>query len=141
MDSTEVEILKNRLLRQRANIKMVSFGEDVELDDEVDEDDASEGVKEIEDLPDDVAELKKIAEEALEKIKSLRDSIAEVSKKKASWKNENARRRHDYVPFLLCAMKHLAKNGKLVSAYNEGKAKAQAEHEKKQAEKGNKTVD
>merc|ERR1712050_805996 len=90
--STEIEILKNRLLRQRANIKMVSFGEDVELDDEVDEDDAPEGVMEIEDLPDDIAELKKIADDAVEKIKNLRESIVEVTKKKESWKKENARR-------------------------------------------------
>jgi len=42
--STELEILKLRHLRQRANIKLVSLGEDLELDDEVDDDEAPEGV-------------------------------------------------------------------------------------------------
>ncbi|CAD7938319.1 unnamed protein product [Amoebophrya sp. A25] len=129
--SVEKEITKLRHQRQRANIKMVSFGEDIFLSDEVDDDEAPDGVLTFEELPDDVEELKKMTREATEKIASLESSIADALKRKEQYQRENTRRRHDYVPFLLCALKHLARKGKLMDAYTAGKAEAQAEFERK----------
>ena len=61
--------------------------------------------------------------------------------RRATYKKENARRRHDYVPFLLCALKHLARKGTLMPAYEAGKTEAVAEFERKKAEKeGGKSV-
>lgn len=39
---------------------MISMGEDIELQDEVDEDQAPADIPAIEDLPDDISELKKV---------------------------------------------------------------------------------
>jgi len=136
----EEEITKQRFIRQRANIKLVSFGEEVFLEDEVDDDDEPDGVLTFEELPDDVAELKKLADDATAKIDKLSKDIADDLKKKAQWKKENTRRRHDYVPFLLCALKHLARKKALTAAFETGKTEAKAEAEKKLAEKQNKTA-
>lgn len=133
--SVETEILKLRHLRQRVNIKLVSLGEDLELDDEVDDDDAPEGVTAFEDLSDDVDELKKMATESESKISTLKTSIQSALDKKAQWKKENERRRHDYVPFLLAALKCLAKKGTLVDpCFQKGKEKAAKDFEKRKAE-------
>eukprot|EP00392_Amoebophrya_sp_AT5.2_P004259 g4267.t1 len=126
----EKQILKLRHQRQRANIKMVSFGEDIFLQDEVDDDDAPDGVLTFEELPDDVEELRKLANDASEQIDTLSKSIGDSTKRKEQYKRENTRRRHDYVPFLLCALKHLARKGTLMTAYNAGKTEAQAELER-----------
>lgn len=48
----EMDILKARYLRQNANIKLVSFGEEVILSDEVDEDGMPDGVPGFEELSD-----------------------------------------------------------------------------------------
>jgi ubiquitin carboxyl-terminal hydrolase L5 len=63
---------------------------------------------------------------ATEDIESLKTKLAEPLKKKEGWRNENIRRRHDYVPFILTAMKHLAKKKKLVTAYEIAKRAADA---------------
>lgn len=130
----EQEILKLRHQRQTANIKMVSFGEDIFLEDEVEDDDAPDGVMTFEELPDDIAELKKIVADATDQIKAAQAKIAEHLQRRETWRKENQRRRHDYVPFILCALKHLAKKGKLKPAYDAGKTEAAAEHERKKAE-------
>ncbi len=180
----EKQILKLRHQRQRANIKMVSFGEDIFLQDEVDDDDAPDGVLTFEELPDgsdifsllfscvcyafiesalpgsvsnfrddvlyqptpnitfkttDVEELRKLANDASEQIESLSKSIADSTKKKEQYKRENTRRRHDYVPFLLCALKHLARKGTLMTAYNNGKTEAQAELERQREKEKDKS--
>lgn len=131
----EVEITKARFLRQRANIKLVSFGEELFLEDEVDDDEAPDGVLTFEELPDDVDQLKKLVTDAASKIEKLTREIADHLKRRSQWKRENARRRHDYVPFLLCALKLLANKKALTPAYAAGKQKAQAELEKKNAQK------
>ncbi|CAD7926453.1 unnamed protein product [Amoebophrya sp. A120] len=132
----EKEILKLRHQRQRANIKMVSFGEDIFLEDEVDDDDAPDGVMTFEELPDDVDELKKLATDATSSIKTLEESIADSTKRKEQYRKENSRRRHDYVPFILCALKHLARKGSLMNAFQNGKAEVEAQlaREKEQKE-------
>lgn len=131
----ELEILKQRHARQRANIKMVSFGEDIFLEDEVEDDDAPDGVPTFEELPDDVPALKTLVDDATKKIKELEASISEQIGLRAKWRKENERRRHDYVPFILCALKHLAKKGTLLPAYQAGKEEAKADYEKQQKEK------
>lgn len=136
----ELEILTLRHLRQTANIKMVSFGEDVFLDDEVEEDEAPDGCLSFEELPDDIEALKTMVADATEKIGEASEKIKDHIARKEQWRRENQRRRHDYVPFLLCALKHLAKKGKLMPAYEAGKTEAVAEQERKKAEKAAKSV-
>ena len=102
----------------------MSLEEDVELDDEdLDDEDAPTGVLSFDELPDQVAELKKLVSNTENQIKGLVATLEESRAKKSRWAKENARRRHDYVPFLLCALKHMAKKGALVAAFDEAKAK------------------
>jgi len=86
--------------------------------------------------------LQKISTESSATIDTLKGSIASALEKKAKWKKENERRRHDYVPFLLAALKHLAKKGTLVEpAFNKGKEAAKEAYEKaKAAEEAKKTA-
>lgn len=58
--SVHLLLSRCRVLIQRANIKMISMGLDIELQDEVDEDNAPADIPAIEDLPDEVSEIKKV---------------------------------------------------------------------------------
>lgn len=67
-------------------------------------------------------------------IEELQMQIAEEDAKFASWKEENIRRRHNYVPFLFHLLSALATNGSLPSLITKAKTKAEERHAKKLAE-------
>lgn len=136
----ELEILKSRYLKQRIAIKLVSMDEDVELEDEdLEDDDAPDGVLSFDELPDDVVQLKAmLKKDCEEKIASLSVQIKDSLEKKAKWRKENTRRRHDYVPFILCALKQLATQGALLPAYAAAKEAHKEAVEKAAAEKAEK---
>ena len=99
--------------------------------DEIDEDTFPAGVPEFDDLPDSADELQKMLKECNDKIKAV---CGEEIEKRDAWKSENLRRKTDLTPFALCAMKHLAKAGKLLplfeTAQKDALAKAEAEKAK-----------
>eukprot|EP00932_Pfiesteria_piscicida_P008626 SRR837773.19115.p1 GENE.SRR837773.19115~~SRR837773.19115.p1 ORF type:complete len:383 (-),score=151.41 SRR837773.19115:4-1122(-) len=118
----EKKIERERYLRQRANISLVSRGEDVELADEIDDDDAPADIPSFEDLSvKEAAELRSIVEKCTATIDSLTNQIAGEKKKREKWERENSLRRSDLVPLVLCAMRHLARKGLLVPAMEKGK--------------------
>lgn len=120
---TEKQIERERYLRQRANISLVSRGEDVELVDEVDDDDAPADIPSFEDLSArEVAEVKNIVAGCTAKVSELEKVVEVEKKKRQKWVNENSLRRADLVPLALCAMRHLARKGQLMSALEKGKA-------------------
>lgn len=130
--STEIE--KNRFLRQRANINLISRGDDVELADEVDDDDAPPGVPSFEELSEkEPEELRNIVKTCNSEIDRLKATVDSENQRRNQWKRENARRRHDFVPLALCALKHLAKKQKLVAAFNKGHELALKKAEEKKA--------
>merc|ERR1712224_305303 len=97
-----------------AKISLISRGEDHELDDEVEDDDAPKDIPTFEDLePMDVADVQTMVTSAETTIKEMDAIIQSEKKKRDQWKKENALRRHDLVPLALCAMRHLARNKQL----------------------------
>merc|ERR1712039_1146239 len=126
------KIERESFLRQRANISLVSRGEDVELQDEVDDDDAPADIPSFEDLSArDVADVKALVAQCTSTIESQTAIVTEEQKKRDKWARENALRRADLVPLALCAMRHLARKGQLMPALEKGKA----EHLKRVEEK------
>mmetsp|Transcript_55625 Transcript_55625/g.161165 ORF Transcript_55625/g.161165 Transcript_55625/m.161165 type:complete len:373 (+) Transcript_55625:91-1209(+) len=119
----EKAIERERYLRQRANISLVSRGEEVELADEVDDDDAPADIPTFEELSErDLPALKALVADCTTKISELSAQIDVEKKKRQKWEKENALRRCDLVPLALCAMRHLARTGQLVPAMEKGKA-------------------
>lgn len=96
----------------------------LDLDDVLDDSQQPDGVKSFEELSDKLTDLKTEYRSASKSIRDLKESIKSSLEKKAVWKKENERRRHDYTPFVLCCLKHLAMNGALTPAYNAAKEKA-----------------
>lgn len=116
-------IQQEQFLRHRANICLVSNGEDAELMDEVDDDDAPTTIPSFEELSSrGVPEVKKMVEDCTTKITELTKIVEEEQKKRQKWERENSLRRSDLVPLALCAMRHLAKKGQLTPALEKGKA-------------------
>lgn len=132
----EKTILTNRYLRQRVNISLVSQGEDVTLDDEVDDDDAPEGIPSFEELSArELPDLKKMVETCTNEIAGQASIVEFEKKRRAKWEKENARRRFDLVPLVLCAMRHLARKKELMPAFEKGKVTHVKRVEEKQAAK------
>jgi len=64
--------------------------------------------------------------------------LAEEENKRAKWKTENIRRRHNYLPLIMELLRSLASRGELLPIYNKAKEKT-LELEKKKKEKKNVT--
>merc|ERR1712072_1093193 len=60
--------------------------------------------------------------------------LADEENKRAKWKVENIRRRHNYLPLIMELLRSLANRGELLPIYNKAKEKT-AELEKKKKEK------
>merc|ERR1712165_500709 len=60
--------------------------------------------------------------------------LAEEENKRAKWKLENVRRRHNYLPLIMELLRSLAKRGELLPIYNKAKEKTM-ELEKMKKEK------
>ncbi|PFH38252.1 ubiquitin carboxyl-terminal hydrolase, family 1 protein [Besnoitia besnoiti] len=137
LSKLQEEIFRYRVIIQRANIKLISSGKDLELTDEVDEDLAPSNTPTLDELPDGIAELENVVEEAEKKKKALKEQEEEEHYKRARWKKENVRRRHDFVPVLLSVLKHLAKRGELVDAVKAAQeATALRQQERKKVKTG-----
>jgi len=123
LSEAEKKIELARYLRQRVNISLVSQGEEVTLEDEVDDDEAPAEIPTFDDLSArEIPELKKMVEVCTNKITNL-EAVAEAEKVvRAKWAKENARRKFDLVPLALCAMRHLARKKELLAAFEKVKA-------------------
>lgn len=73
-------------------------------------------------LPTDPKELEEIEKQATEKVAVLQERLRIETAKRAEWKRENARRCHDFTPFVLCALRYLASKGELVKAVRRARA-------------------
>jgi len=118
----EKKIERERFLRQRANISLVSRGEDVELADDVDDDEAPADIPTFEDLSaQEVPALQAMVAKCTATIDEIGAQLEGEKKKRQKWEKENALRRSDLVPLALCAMRHLAAKGQLMPALEKGK--------------------
>eukprot|EP00923_Selenidium_pygospionis_P006553 GHVN01011262.1.p1 GENE.GHVN01011262.1~~GHVN01011262.1.p1 ORF type:complete len:185 (+),score=41.94 GHVN01011262.1:322-876(+) len=105
-----------RHIRQLAALKAMSFGSELQADDEIDED-APPGVPDIEALPDSLERLTELVDECNLTIPQLKELYAREQSKRAEWAEENARRKHDWTPFILKSLELLAKQGTLSAAF------------------------
>jgi len=122
LQEAEQKAERQRYLRQRANISLVSRGEDVELLDEVDDDDAPNDIPSFEELSArEVSEVKSVVAGCTGTLEELSVIIEAEQKKRKKWMDENSLRRADLVPLALCAMRHLARKGQLMAALEKGK--------------------
>jgi ubiquitin carboxyl-terminal hydrolase L5 len=112
--------------RLRATVKLLSLGEDIELLDDLDDDEAPATVPTIDDMPDNLAELKQLAAEQTSKIAALEAEMADEKAKRAAWKQENVLRRTDLTPLVLAVMKNLAVKNQLVPLFDTALEKAKA---------------
>jgi ubiquitin carboxyl-terminal hydrolase L5 len=112
--------------RLRATVKLLSLGEDVELLDDLDDDDAPAAVPTIDDMPDDLAELKQYVADQTNKITALETEMADEKSKRSAWKKENVLRRTDLTPLVLAVMKNLAGKNQLVPLFDTALEKAKA---------------
>lgn len=123
IEDAEKRILRERYLRQRANICLVSRGEVDELVDEVDDDEAPDDIPSFEDLSaKEVADVRKIVATCTSTIDEMTAAVTGEKKKREKWARENSLRRADLVPLAVCAMRHLARRGELMPALEKGKA-------------------
>lgn len=138
IQEAEKLIERERFLRQRANISLVSRGEDVELVDEVDDDDAPADIPSFDDLSArEVSEVQGIVASCTSKISEVTTVLEAEKKKRQKWASENSLRRADLVPLALCAMRHLARKSQLVPALEKGKAAHLKRVEEKKAAASN----
>jgi ubiquitin carboxyl-terminal hydrolase L5 len=77
-------------------------------------------------LPSDSNELSNLLVQTQEEIKDVAHQLTEEGVKQKRWKEENIRRRHNYVPFIFNVLKLLAEKGKL-SELTQSASKIQAE--------------
>eukprot|EP00928_Gymnodinium_smaydae_P080103 TRINITY_DN63888_c0_g1_i1.p1 TRINITY_DN63888_c0_g1~~TRINITY_DN63888_c0_g1_i1.p1 ORF type:complete len:368 (-),score=114.31 TRINITY_DN63888_c0_g1_i1:78-1181(-) len=125
---------RERFIRQRANISLVSRGEDVVLEDEIDDDEAPADIPSFEDLSArDVPDVTALVKTCTAKISELEATVEAEKQRKAKWAKENNLRRTDLVPLALCAMRHLARLKQLTPAYDKGKAVHMKRVEEKKA--------
>ncbi|CBZ55950.1 hypothetical protein NCLIV_063760 [Neospora caninum Liverpool] len=137
LSKLQEDIFRQRAIVQRAKVKLISSGKDIELDDEVDDDAAPAGTPTIDELPDDIAALETVIQEAEDRKKLLKVQEEEELDKRARWKKENVRRRHDFVPFILSVIQHLAKKGELVNAVKAAQQSvSRRQQERKKAKTG-----
>eukprot|EP00922_Rhytidocystis_sp_ex-Travisia-forbesii_P058555 GHVS01086561.1.p1 GENE.GHVS01086561.1~~GHVS01086561.1.p1 ORF type:complete len:410 (+),score=70.02 GHVS01086561.1:35-1264(+) len=125
LDVLKKEILRCRHLRQRSIVKLLSFGDcALQIDSELDDSLAPDTCPTLEELPGDEATLKQAVEAATMQIGVLRDAeLADVTKRQ-KWAKENQRRRHALAPFVLCALRHMARRGELRTSLDAAVAKA-----------------
>jgi ubiquitin carboxyl-terminal hydrolase L5 len=112
--------------RQRATVKLLSLGEDIELLDDLDDDEAPATVPSIDDMPENLEELKQYSAEQTSKIATLEAEIAEEKAKRSAWKQENVLRRTDLTPLVLAVMKNLAAKNQLVPLFDTALEKAKS---------------
>mmetsp|Transcript_44242 Transcript_44242/g.76753 ORF Transcript_44242/g.76753 Transcript_44242/m.76753 type:complete len:380 (+) Transcript_44242:88-1227(+) len=132
----EKAIERARLLRQRATISLISQGEDLELLDEIDDDDAADDVPSFDELSGkEVPALREIVAKCTSDISEESKVVEEEKRLRSKWAKENALRKHDMVPVALCALRHLARKRQLLDAFEKGKAiHLKRVEEKKKAE-------
>merc|ERR1711862_757049 len=63
--------------------------------------------------------------------------LAEEENKRAKWKTENIRRRHNYLPLIMELLRSLASRGELLPIYNKAKEKTLESEQKKREESCN----
>lgn len=131
--NSKMEIAKNTSNVIRSHItaiqtKLMSLGESVEDPMDVDVDEEYFGS-----LPDDIPVL--VAElQAKRQILAEQEQIIDMETEKyARWRKENARRKHNYIPFILGLLERLAKKNRLIPLLDQAK-KRRSEAAEKQEE-------
>ncbi len=62
--------------------------------------------------------------------------VRQEEQRRAQWRKENIRRRHNYLPFIVELLKGLAQEGQLVKVYEAAKEKAAKREQKKNEKAG-----
>ncbi|SBT71271.1 deubiquinating/deneddylating enzyme, putative [Plasmodium malariae] len=114
----------HRIIRQRTNIKLISLGENIELNDEINEDDYnSANLPSVDDLPDDVNKLYDILQNANFEIDYLERLLNEQIEIKNMWNKERTFKFFNFYPFIMSSLNLMAKHKILKDSYQKEKLK------------------
>eukprot|EP00877_Chromochloris_zofingiensis_P009621 jgi/Chrzof1/4912/Cz15g04080.t1 len=91
---------------------------------------AGPSTSDVGDLPEDAAQLHALLADTEAEISRLQDEQAREEAKRANWRDENIRRKHNYIPFLFNFLKVLAEKKQLKKLIDDALAKQ--EHQPKQ---------
>merc|ERR1712107_961056 len=93
------------------------------------------GIPTFEDLEArDVKDLEELVAKCTSDIEELNKDVAKENQKRAKWTKENNLRKHDMVPLALCALRHLARKGEFMPAFEKGKVAHLKRVEEKKAQ-------
>ena len=109
---------------QLINAALMSHGEDVEMDDDDQVDGSLDGSMDL--TGKSVAELRASLATIKTRVFELRQVLAEEDDKAARYAKENARRRHNFIPFVMHLLQGLAKRDKLAPLIESATQRAQA---------------
>lgn len=115
----------HRVIRQRANIKLIGLGENLELEDEIDEEDYDEllNLYNEDNLPSDITELKRIVQKATLEINYLETLLTEQKEIKKMWAKELTFKFFNFSPFILTSLDLMAKHKMLKLNFQNAKEK------------------
>lgn len=98
LQKAEKQLEWQRFLRQRSHISLLSRGEEIELEDEMEEDDAPADVPSFEELCEkEIPELKALVVKCNGEIFRLKGIVTSEKELRETWKKENEKRKQDAI--------------------------------------------
>mmetsp|Transcript_13866 Transcript_13866/g.32935 ORF Transcript_13866/g.32935 Transcript_13866/m.32935 type:complete len:363 (-) Transcript_13866:243-1331(-) len=126
-------------LRQHSNMiraALLSHGVDVPEEDGMDVGESEEGEEDDSIMEKTPAELQEALSTCQFKAAELRNALADEEERRVRYEKENARRRHNFVPFIFQLLQGLAQQKALGGLMKEAEAKSQRREEQQKASKG-----
>ncbi|CDU18101.1 ubiquitin carboxyl-terminal hydrolase UCH54, putative [Plasmodium yoelii] len=115
----------HRIFKQRISVKLISLGENIEFDDEINEDDYyfSNKIPSIDQLTSNIEKLHNILKKSSNEINFLENLLTKEIELKASWDKERTFKFYNFYPFIISSIDLMAKHKILKPSYEKEKQK------------------